>query len=53
MVSKLTLTSTVKLSSGHTMPMLGFGVFQSDITKAAVSEAFKAGYRHVFLKYSI
>jgi len=49
MASKFALTSTVKLSSGHTMPLLGFGVFQSGETKATVLEAFKAGYRCVFL----
>lgn len=29
------------------MPLLGFGVFQTDGPKAAVLEAFKAGYRCV------
>lgn len=29
------------------MPLLGFGVFQTTGPKAAVLEAFKAGYRHV------
>jgi diketogulonate reductase-like aldo/keto reductase len=47
MASKLTLTSTVKLSTGYTMPLLGFGVYQNYDTKNSTLEAFKAGYRHV------
>ncbi|KAF8973083.1 NADP-dependent oxidoreductase domain-containing protein [Flammula alnicola] len=44
---KLTINSTVKLSSGYEMPRLGFGVYQNtDATPSAI-EAFKAGYRHV------
>jgi len=47
MATKLALTSTIKLSSGYTMPLLGFGVFQNQEAKPSVLEAFKAGYRHV------
>jgi len=42
-----TLASTTRLSSGYTMPLLGFGVYQNYTTKPSVLEAFKAGYRHV------
>jgi len=43
----LTLASTVRLSSGFHMPLLGFGVYQNYDAKPSVLEAFKAGYRHV------
>lgn len=43
----LSLSSTVRLSSGHTMPLLGFGVYKNFTTKESCLEAFKAGYRHV------
>jgi len=43
----LKLTSTVRLSSGYYMPLLGFGVYQNYDAKPSVIEAFKAGYRHV------
>ncbi|KAF5314742.1 hypothetical protein D9611_007138 [Ephemerocybe angulata] len=48
MPTTLTINSTVRLSSGHLLPLLGFGVFQN--TKEAresVLEALCAGYRHV------
>ncbi|KAE9388545.1 Aldo/keto reductase [Gymnopus androsaceus JB14] len=41
------ISSTVKLSSGHDMPILGFGVFRNYDAKPACIEAFKAGYRHI------
>jgi diketogulonate reductase-like aldo/keto reductase len=41
----INLLSTVQLTSGYTMPRLGFGVFQSINAKASVLEALKAGYR--------
>ncbi|KAF9522642.1 NADP-dependent oxidoreductase domain-containing protein [Crepidotus variabilis] len=44
---KLTLDSTVTLSSGYTLPLLGFGVFQNNDAKPSVLEALKAGYRHI------
>jgi len=47
MITKFNLSSTVRLASGRTMPLLGFGVFQSIDAKASVLEALKAGYRHV------
>lgn len=47
MTSPLTLNSTVRLSSGHLMPLLGFGVYQNYDARNSVLEAFKAGYRHI------
>lgn len=41
------ISSTVKLSSGHDMPILGFGVFRNYDAKPACIAAFKAGYRHI------
>jgi len=40
---------TVALNDGHTIPQLGFGVFQvpPDTTARAVSTALEAGYRHI------
>jgi diketogulonate reductase-like aldo/keto reductase len=46
-MSTLTLNSAIYLSSGHTMPLLGFGVYQNRTAKPSVLEAFRAGYRHV------
>ena len=45
MITKFTLSSTVHLASGYTMPRLGFGVYRSTDTKSSVLEALKAGYR--------
>jgi diketogulonate reductase-like aldo/keto reductase len=41
--------STLTLNNGVVMPALGFGVFQTppDETRAAVSAALRAGYRHI------
>jgi len=44
---KLTLQSAVTLSSGHSMPLLGFGVFQNNNAEPSTLEAFKVGYRHI------
>jgi 2,5-diketo-D-gluconate reductase A len=40
---------TIELNDGHTIPELGFGVFQIDPgeTAEAVAEALRVGYRHV------
>jgi 2,5-diketo-D-gluconate reductase A len=40
---------TIDLNDGHTIPQLGFGVFQIDPgeTAEAVAEALRVGYRHV------
>ncbi|KAL1717414.1 NADP-dependent oxidoreductase domain-containing protein [Schizophyllum commune] len=43
----LSISSTVKLSTGYTMPLLGFGVYQNYNAKPSVLEALKAGYRHI------
>ncbi|KAJ7901991.1 Aldo/keto reductase [Mycena olivaceomarginata] len=43
----LTLASTVRLSSGFHLPLLGFGVYQNYDARPSVLEAFRAGYRHV------
>jgi 2,5-diketo-D-gluconate reductase A len=40
---------TIELNDGHSIPQLGFGVFQIDPadTAAAVAEALRIGYRHI------
>ena len=40
---------TIELGDGHSIPQLGFGVFQIDPaeTAAAVAEALRIGYRHI------
>jgi 2,5-diketo-D-gluconate reductase A len=40
---------TIELNDGHTIPQLGFGVFQIDPhdTAAAVARALDVGYRHI------
>jgi 2,5-diketo-D-gluconate reductase A len=40
---------TIELNDGHTIPQLGFGVFQIDPgeTAEAVAEALRVGYQHV------
>jgi 2,5-diketo-D-gluconate reductase A len=40
---------TIELNDGHSIPQLGFGVFQIDPsdTQRAVSEALEVGYRHI------
>ncbi|KAF9050004.1 Aldo/keto reductase [Panaeolus papilionaceus] len=43
----LSLGSTVRLSSGYDMPLLGFGVYQNNDAKPSCLEAFKAGYKHI------
>lgn len=43
----LTIESRIQLVSGHTMPLLGFGVYQNFTTRASVLEALRAGFRHV------
>ncbi|KAI0976462.1 2,5-diketo-D-gluconic acid reductase A [Xylaria arbuscula] len=49
MASTYNLNSTFKLNSGYEIPRLGFGVYQTppEATEEAISEALKAGYRHV------
>ncbi|KAK1923353.1 putative aldo-keto reductase [Papiliotrema laurentii] len=45
----LSLGSTIKLSSGHTIPRLGYGVYQArgQECQDGVETALRAGYRHV------
>jgi 2,5-diketo-D-gluconate reductase A len=42
-------TPTIRLNDGHTIPQLGFGVFQiaPDQTAQAVLRALEVGYRHI------
>jgi 2,5-diketo-D-gluconate reductase A len=44
-----TTVPTVELNDGHTIPQLGFGVFQvaPEDTASAVREALDVGYRHI------
>jgi 2,5-diketo-D-gluconate reductase A len=46
---RTTAVPTVTLSDGHSIPQLGFGVFQIDPgqTAAVVSDALEVGYRHI------
>lgn len=46
--ARLSLDSTVRLASGASMPVLGFGVYQArgDDCRGAVKAALAAGYRH-------
>ncbi|PIG85904.1 aldo-keto reductase (AKR) [Aspergillus arachidicola] len=49
MTSPQTLQSTYRLSSGHEIPILGYGVYliSPSKTESPVLEAFSTGYRHV------
>jgi len=48
MAASLTLQSTIKLSTGHHLPLIGLGVYQNvDQCYEASRAAFKCGYRHV------
>ncbi|KAF3003869.1 hypothetical protein E8E14_006797 [Neopestalotiopsis sp. 37M] len=48
-MSKLTPQSKIRLASGHDLPQLGFGVYQTPIAEAerCVAEALSAGYRQI------
>ncbi|KAK7005646.1 NADP-dependent oxidoreductase domain-containing protein [Favolaschia claudopus] len=46
-MAALTIASSIRLSSGFNIPLLGFGVYQNYDARPSVLEAFKAGYRHV------
>ncbi|KAF5351949.1 hypothetical protein D9756_007596 [Leucocoprinus leucothites] len=48
-MAKMTIGSTIRLSSGREIPHLGFGVYQitKEETKASVLTALSAGYRHI------
>jgi 2,5-diketo-D-gluconate reductase A len=45
----MTTVPTIELNDGHTIPQLGFGVFQIEPseTAQAVTEALEVGYRHI------
>ncbi|THH19792.1 hypothetical protein EW146_g1460 [Bondarzewia mesenterica] len=43
----LTLQSTIRLSSGRTIPVLGLGVYRNDKCKPACLAALAHGYRHI------
>lgn len=49
MATDLTITSTLALKSGHKLPILGFGVWDSPkhLTVQSCQEALKVGYRHI------
>lgn len=46
-MSKLSISSTISLNSGHKMPLLGLGVYQArgDECRDAVSTALRLGYK--------
>ncbi|EJT99856.1 Aldo/keto reductase [Dacryopinax primogenitus] len=48
-MAQLTLQSAVKLNSGYSMPLLGFGVWASPghLTAQSCVYALQAGYRHI------
>jgi diketogulonate reductase-like aldo/keto reductase len=48
-MSPLSITSKYRLASGHSIPVLGYGVYQTpaDITSSVVNHALSTGYRHV------
>lgn len=49
MTSNLTLDSKYRMKSGHEIPILGYGVYQTPSSDASsvVQHAMKTGYRHV------
>lgn len=46
-MSELTLSTSVRLSSGYAMPLLGLGVYENDDCAPACLAAIKHGYRHI------
>jgi diketogulonate reductase-like aldo/keto reductase len=48
-MASLSIKSSAKLASGTTIPLLGFGVWDSpsNITTKSCLEALKVGYRHI------
>jgi len=44
-MSDLTLQSTALLGSGHALPRLGFGVFESARAGESTTAALEVGYR--------
>ncbi|KAI0646670.1 Aldo/keto reductase [Trametes meyenii] len=47
MASQLSIKSSIRLSSGFELPLLGLGVYLNDNPKPAVLAALKHGYRHI------
>lgn len=45
----MTAVPQIRLNDGHTIPQLGFGVWQvpADTAQAVVTEALETGYRHI------
>ncbi len=48
-MSTVSIVPNIRLNDGHTIPQLGFGVFQipPEDTAQAVTEALEVGYRHI------
>jgi diketogulonate reductase-like aldo/keto reductase len=48
-MSPLSITSKYRMASGHSIPVLGYGVYQTpaDIASSVVHHALSTGYRHV------
>ncbi|KAF1846146.1 2,5-diketo-D-gluconic acid reductase A [Cucurbitaria berberidis CBS 394.84] len=48
-MTNLTINTKYRMPSGHEIPALGYGVYQTpaDITSEVVQHALKVGYRHV------
>jgi diketogulonate reductase-like aldo/keto reductase len=48
-MSTLSISSKYRMNSGHEIPVLGYGVYQTpaDVTSEVVQHALKVGYRHV------
>lgn len=44
----LSIQTTLKLNSGHSIPQLGFGVFESKDALKSTTAALKAGYRYAY-----
>ncbi|CAO2649789.1 Nn.00g010810.m01.CDS01 [Neocucurbitaria sp. VM-36] len=48
-MASLTINTKYRLPSGHDIPVLGYGVYQTpaDVTSEVVQHALRVGYRHV------
>ncbi len=47
--SKFDISSKYRMNSGHSIPVLGFGVYltPADVTESVVGHALRTGYRHI------
>ncbi|KAI0342699.1 Aldo/keto reductase [Trametopsis cervina] len=45
--TKLTISSTIRLTSGYSLPIIGLGVYQNPKCFDSCITAFREGYRHV------